>query len=218
LIDVIQRTVGDYDLHEWAMKPLAFANWLWPDVSFYEQQEEIIESVRDVKETYVVAGNKLGKDFVAGFIVLWFFLTRNPCKIITTSAKDQHLIVLWSEISWFIRHARFPLDYERGGVLKVNQRELWKYEGNAIDKGSYVQGMVASDDSIAAMGGHHAVPKIPDGLPHSLFLTDEVSSVRNACYDVASGWFERGFFFGNAWECNNWWKTNFKKGDLRISV
>jgi hypothetical protein len=217
LIDAPKRTVGDYDLREWALKPLALANWLWPEVSFYRQQEEIIESVRDVKETLVVAGNKLGKDFVAGFIITWFFLTRNPCRIVTTSAKDDHLRVLWGEINWFVQHARFPLSESQGGPLVVNQRELKKYlRDGSLCPTSYVKGMVAADDTIAAMGGHHAVPKVPDGLPHSLFVTDETSSVRDACYNVAAGWFERGFFFGNAWPTNNWWRRDFKVGDLAV--
>src|SRR5437879_4923464 len=71
--------------------PLFFAKLLWPDVKFYNKQREVIYSVRDNFETVVVAGHMLGKDFVTGFIVLWFFLTRHPCRIITTSVDYSQL-------------------------------------------------------------------------------------------------------------------------------
>ena len=41
--------------------PLKFAALNWPDIRFYAQQQEIIYSVVDNRETCVVAGNKLGK-------------------------------------------------------------------------------------------------------------------------------------------------------------
>lgn len=40
--------------------PLALQQLLWPRVYFYSKQREMIYSVRDNFETYVVAGNKLG--------------------------------------------------------------------------------------------------------------------------------------------------------------
>lgn len=41
--------------------PLKFAALLWPSVTFYKQQREIIYSIRDCDETHVVAGNQLGQ-------------------------------------------------------------------------------------------------------------------------------------------------------------
>lgn len=76
--------------------PLALADKLWPDVEFYDKQEEVIKAVLYSYETFVPAGNMLGKDFVTGFLVLWFFLTRHPCRIVTTSADHSQLeAVLW---------------------------------------------------------------------------------------------------------------------------
>lgn len=40
--------------------PLYFAHLCWPEVKFYDKQIEMIYSVRDNLETFVVAGNKLG--------------------------------------------------------------------------------------------------------------------------------------------------------------
>lgn len=40
--------------------PLVFAGVCWPRNVFYKEQVEIIRSVEKDRETYVVAGNKLG--------------------------------------------------------------------------------------------------------------------------------------------------------------
>lgn len=40
--------------------PLVFAEEFWPDVTFYREQVEVIESVEQDAETFVVAGNQLG--------------------------------------------------------------------------------------------------------------------------------------------------------------
>jgi hypothetical protein len=41
--------------------PFAMASFLWPDVKFYSRQREVIRSVRDNDETFVSAGNMLGR-------------------------------------------------------------------------------------------------------------------------------------------------------------
>ena len=155
--------------------PLKFKALLWPDVVFYDKQVDIIYSVRDNDETFVPAGNMLGKDYVAGFVCLWFFLSRNPCRIITTSAKDDHLKVLWGEINNFIQTTRFPLDSRLGGPLAVNHQSIRKVltNGERCPK-SYMQGMVASQDAIAAMQGHH-IAQTGDGVPRAMFVVDEAA-------------------------------------------
>jgi hypothetical protein len=189
--------------------PLKLASVNWPGINFYRQQQEIIYSVVDNRETVVVAGNKLGKDFVAAFIVLWFFLSRHPCRIITTSAKDDHLRVLWGEIGDLIQTSRYPLDHRQGGCLQVNHQELRKYVGGEIHKLSYCIGMVASQDKIAAMQGHH-IAATGDGVPRTMFVCDESSSVPDAYYRMADTWMDRALIFGNAWPCDNFFKYAVK--------
>ena len=65
-------------LERFQREPILFFRLLWPEVRFYDKQIEIIESVRDNDETFVPAGNMLGKDYVAAAVALWFFLTRHP--------------------------------------------------------------------------------------------------------------------------------------------
>jgi hypothetical protein len=189
--------------------PLKFSRLVWPGMTFYLQQQEIVYSVMDNRETIVVAANKMGKDFVAAFIVLWFFLTRHPCRIVTTSAKDDHLRVLWGEMGNLIQSAEYPLDVRQGGCLNVNARELRKVINGQIHKLSYCIGMVASQDKIAAMQGHH-IASTGDGVPRTLFVCDEASSVPHQYYIMADTWMDRALIFGNAWPCDNFFKYAVK--------
>ena len=139
---------------------LVLADAFWPTIHFYRQQQEIIRSVWENRITVVPAANEMGKDFVAAFIVLAFFLTRHPCRVVTTSAKDDHLRVLWGEIGQFLSTCRYPLMYDpKVGMtsgLIVNQREIKRVVESKPEDVSYVTGMVASEDKLAAMQGHHA--------------------------------------------------------------
>lgn len=202
--------------------PFELASVCWPDVTFYGKQREIIYSVEHNKETYVPAGNKMGKDFVAGFIIPWFFLTRYPCRIVTTSATAEHLRVLWGETHEFIRSSKYPLDTARGGPLIVLQREIRRIRNGEEDKKSYIISVVANQDSLGAMQGHH-IAITGDGIPRTLFVSDECSSVSDDYYIMACGWFDRMLAIGNPWQCNNFFKyaikgrpgTDDKGGDIK---
>jgi len=128
--------------------------------------------------------------------------------------------VLWGEIGNFIQTSTYPLKHEQGGCLRVNQRELRKYVRGEMHELSYCRGMVASQDKIAAMQGHHAGGSFFD--PHSLFVCDEASSVPDSYYAMADTWFDRALIFGNPWPCSNFFyravkgnpATNDPGGDL----
>jgi hypothetical protein len=196
--------------------PIAFAKRLWPDVTFYREQRAMIHSALDNDETYVTAGNMLGKDFTAGFIALYFFLTRHPCRIVTTSAKDDHLRVLWGEINRYIQTCKVPLDAKQGGPLLVNHQDIRKLINGQKCPISYMIGLVASADTIAAMQGHH-VAKTGDGIPRTMFMCDESSSVMDAYYKMATTWANRLFIFGNPWPCENFFRRGVRGGDLKRS-
>lgn len=200
--------------------PLKLKELLWPDVTFYDKQKQIIYSVLENDETVVPAGNMLGKDFVSGFITLYFFLSCHPCRIITTSVKDDHLRVLWGEIGRYIQTSKYDLSHKGGGPLVVNHHELKKVVNGQIDALSYVKGMVAAEG--AAMQGHH-IAKTGDGIPRTLFVVDEASGVNNEYYVMARTWADRILVIGNPWPCSNFFKhavtgrpgSNDRGGDIK---
>ena len=158
----------------------------------------------DNSETIVVAGNMLGKDFVAGFICLWFFLVHREVRVVTTSVKDDHLRVLWGEIGRFIRTCQAPLNVERGGPLVVNHRDVRKVRHGEVCPISYMRGMVS--ESGEGMAGHHAA--------HTLFVIDEASGVDDVVYQAGSTWAARKLIFGNPNPCENFFRRMVRDGDL----
>lgn len=200
-----------------AQDPVKFTRWLWPDVTLYQQQADILESVRDNDSTIVVAGNMLGKDFTAGIVVLWFFLTRSPCRIVTTSADHSQLeAVLWGEVRRFINTAQYPLDHRRGGPLVVNHLQLRRIFTTGPRKGqmcprSYVVGRTAAKGE--GMLGHH-IEETGDGVPRTLFIADEASGVDDLSWERASTWARRMLAIGNPFPCENFFKKGVKGGDL----
>lgn len=177
----------------------------WPNVTFYDKQWEVIESVHENDETTVVAGNMLGKDFVSGFIVVWFFCTRTPCRIVTTSVKDDHLIVLWSEIKRFISTSVIPLDFKSGGFLLLQERKIKKIVNGEIDDYSYVLGRVSSN--IEGLQGHHAL--------HTLAIGDEASGLDDEVHKSMDSWAKKMLWIGNPWPCQTFFRKQHDEGDIK---
>lgn len=185
---------------------------LWPDVTFYRQQRDIIRSVEENDETLVHAGNMLGKDYVAGFIALAFFLTRTPCRVVTTSVDGTQLEgVLWGEIRRFIQTARYPLAVEKGGPLVINHLHIRQVYKGQVCGISYLLGRVAAKGE--GMLGHH-VAKVGDGMPRTLFIADEASGVEDISWERADTWAERKLAIGNPYPCQSFFYRGVKAGDI----
>lgn len=203
-VDYVLHGVGPREID-----PFELGAALWPDDKWASYQRRVVYSVWNNVETTVKAGNKLGKDYKGGFIATVGFLTRHPCRIITTSAKDQHLRVLWGEIGERIRRSRAPLDVKRGGPLIINHQSIGKMVDGERCPLSYIMGMVAGADSMASMQGHH-IALTGDGIWRTMFMCDEASSVNHEYYRMARSWFNRAYIFGNPWPCNNFFWQAFK--------
>ena len=202
--------------YQYVTDPLKFKGILWPHVDFYDKEIDIIYSVHDNDETVCVAGNMLGKDFTAAFIVLWFFLTRSPCRIVTTSVDAMQLEgVLWGEIRRFIQLAKYPLSHEQGGPLIINHLHLRKMNPRTkvVDGLSYCLGRVAKKGE--GMLGHHVARPVPDdGIPRTLFVADEASGVDDVSYERAETWANRILVIGNPYECQNFFRRAVDGGDI----
>ena len=74
----------------------------------FQEQEQVLLSVRDNHETFVHAANQTGKTLIAAIIAIWFFVSRTPARVIISSSNETQLeSVLWSEICQLIRSAAF---------------------------------------------------------------------------------------------------------------
>lgn len=185
--------------------PIKFQQLMWPDIHFYKKQRDILYSVVDNDETFAVAGNELGKDFVGGFIALWAFMCHKEVRVVTTSVHDDHLRVLWAEIMRFIRTSKYPMTVRDGGPLHCNHRDIRKMVNGEMCEVSYLIGKVSEKGE--GMAGHHAA--------YTLFLMDEASGIDDLAYTQCGTWGKKAFIFGNPNPCNNFFRSAIKEGDIK---
>lgn len=198
----------------WLEEPLRFQASFWPHVKFYDKQVKAIHSVRDNIETIVPAGNMLGKDFLAAFVALWFFFSnysmtrRNASvRIVTTSVRDDHLRVLWSEIARFASSSVVPLLYDQGGPLTMVHHELrHSSERKLRNPINYIVGIVSAKGE--GLQGHHAA--------NTLGIIDEASGVEQDVYDMMCTWAKRRLIIGNPNPCSNFFFKGVNAGDLLL--
>jgi hypothetical protein len=188
--------------------PIKFAREFWPDNRFYKEQQEIIYSTVEDDETFVVAGNMLGKDYVAGFICLYTFLVYREVRVVTTSVRADHLRVLWGEIGRFVSTCKYPLDARKGGPLILNHWDIRKIRDGNLDTISYLRGMVSEKGE--GMAGHHA--------EHTLGVIDEASGVDDVVYTQMGTWAKHILAFGNPNPTTNFFYKNIRAGNLLAEV
>lgn len=190
------------------INPFALIKRVWPDITLYQQQKEIIKSVWFNRETIVPAGNMLGKDYVAALVALVFFLTRKEARVVSTSVDAPQLEkVLWGEMKRLINTASIELP------LKVNHLDIRKLDnkGNEIDM-TYLIGRTAKEPE--GLLGHH----LPWGgenndIPSTLMLYDEASSIPDELFDVTETWRHRMLAIGNCYPTTNYFYRSSEEGN-----
>jgi len=191
--------------------PMKFVSFCWPQILLYDKQVDILYSLRDNDETVVYAGNKLGKDFIAALAVIWFFASRTPCRIITSSAGQSQLrSVLWGEMSNFLMTSLYPFPFT------VNDLLLRKETSPGIlDPKSYVRGIVTNAPE--NLQGHH-LAEGPNEEPRTLALFDEASGINDEFNDAVETWAHRKLIIGNPLPCSNFFFRSSKDGDIKKEI
>lgn len=186
--------------------PVLFQRLCWPDLTLYDRQVEILYSLRDNDETIVPAGNALGKDFVTAFAVLWFFCSRTPCRIVTSSVDQPQLKgVLWGEIRRFVTTSKYPLP------IQMNDLLIRQMINGQVEPRSYLIGRVTAKGE--GLLGHH-IERRMDGIPRTLAVFDEASGIDQESYEATDTWAHRKLIIGNPYPCTNFFFKGVKEGDL----
>jgi hypothetical protein len=230
-----QRDVDRYPF----VDPLKFGKELWPHVTFTRQQRDIIYSTVGNDETVVVAANMMGKDFVSAFVILHFFMTRTPVRVVTTSADYSQLeAVLWGELRRFIQTSRIPLEHTKGGPLIVNHMHLRKLirpddnlpvtygDMSRYDKPVNNKPMkkgwrdrVRLSPTQQVCGLSYCIGRVAakgEGmLGHHIADTGDGIPRTLAVFDEASGVTNESFERASTWayECSNYFRQAVKEGD-----
>lgn len=186
--------------------PVAFAKMCWPHVTLYDKQREMLYSVEFNKTTYVKSANMMGKDFIAGIIIVKHFICHPEVRILGSSVTDAQLGVLRSEVNRFIETSKVPLLKKHGGLLTVNYDGITKLlpDRSGDDKTSYVKFMTTSTGE--ALAGHHA--------EWTLLVADEASGLTKQVKTFTEGWAKKAFIFGNPHECQNFYREACDQGDI----
>jgi len=188
--------------------PIEFARVHWPDVRFYKQQQDIIYSVVENDETVVPAGNELGKDFVAAFIILWFFCSRMPARIVATGPSERQVEdVLWGEIKRFVDTSKYKLPVQYSHMLLRRVRK----DGSVVPA-CEVRGQVAQKGE-SLLGRH--TPRGPGGLPMTMAVFDEGSGIDDVPYESSDTWAHRKLIIGNPRPCTNFFFRGVQGGDVK---
>lgn len=205
--------------------PVIWAKRCWPHINLYDRQREILYSVRDVERTYVPAGHQLGKDFIAAVAALWWFISRRPSRVVTSSVQAAQLNdILWGEIRRLIKESRveLPIHYNHMRVRQVYEHAIGNGSpGNDsfVPRCEMVGRVVNKGESL--FGRHlerHAVGPDGDGLnvPRILALFDEASGMDNTAYEGADTWANcHMLVIGNPYPCQNFFRQGVKEGQVK---
>ena len=184
--------------------PIKFQHLCWPHITLFDKQEEILRSLHDNVETFVHAGNELGKDFVSAIACLWFFASRSPCYVVTTSSNAHQLqVVLWGEMRRMLAESKYKFPFE------VTHMRIRRYQKDgSIEPQSEIMGKVVQKGE--SFQGFHLLQDIP----RTLCLFDEASAIDDTFYDAATSWAHRILVIGNPMNNLNFFYRGCKKGDL----
>jgi len=194
--------------------PLKFTLLCWPKIKLYDKQAEVLYSVRDNLETYVHAANEVGKDFIAAIVAIWFFASRSPARVITSSSGETQLEqILWSEIKQRIATSEyvFPwkVDHLRIRRFKNGKNGAGYRNGDdPFDPLSYIIGHVTK--TVENFQGHH----LPQDKARVLYIGDEASGIDDPFYDAADSWAHRKLIIGNPLNAMNFFYRHCKGGDM----
>lgn len=189
---------------------VTFQQWMWPHVTFYAKQWEVMLSAEFDKQTVCPAGNMLGKDFLAGYFIPSVFCRygnggahkNDTVRVVCSSVDDNQLKgVLWGEIKRAIQSMQYDV-----GLIVRDEMRVTKKIGDKEDPISYIWCRVASlQNEGAGLQGHHAT--------NTWGVIDEAAGFQHAFKLKMDEWAKHELIIGNCHQCQNFFKYAVKGGD-----
>lgn len=156
----------------WMVDPVAFVREVFhvePD----RWQAEAMKALVVEDRVSIRSGHGVGKSALMAWVVIWWMLTRFPCKIAATAPTSHQLQdVLWGEIAKWIK------------LLDPALRELFNVKADRIELKSnplesFAVARTARKEQPEAFQGFHS--------ENMLFLVDEASGVEDIIFQVGQG-------------------------------
>jgi phage terminase large subunit len=136
-------------------------------------QAEALQAVGQHDRVSIRSGHGVGKTTLEAWLILWFLLTRQNCKVpVAANSQDQLRDTIWPEIGKW--HRTLPdalkamIDVQAERIVIVHDPE-----------GAFAVRRTASKDNPEALQGFHA--------EHLLFLIDEASGIPDIVFEVGMG-------------------------------
>ena len=196
-----------HELAQYRDDPAALVKRLWPYIALPPYQQEILDSVRNNKHTFVHSGHKMGKSLVAALATMWFFLTRSPATVLLISAKEQQLEqVIWAEILTLLQRSseRLPV-----AVNRLRLRVIDDESEEPVPKHE-VLGCSASEPE--SLQGHN-LPPGNDGEPSVLVVCEEASAIPDRFIEALLPQSHRLLAIGNPLRVEGWFYEGCKRGN-----
>ena len=137
-------------------------------------QAELLEQVaKGTRKISVRSGHGTGKSTVASWTILWYFLTKHPCKIVLTAPTSSQLFdALFSEVKSWIKKLPDALQ----NLLEVTSDRV-------------VLIAAPQDKFISVRTSRAEVPEAMAGIHSSnvLLVVDEASGIPEAVFEAAAG-------------------------------
>jgi len=176
----------------------------------WEKHIEICKAFVTNDRITVRSGHSLGKDFLSGFLSLWFLYSFEPAVVITTGPTERQVNkVIWGEISKYWRNSLYPLYgelltneikiaddwYALGFTAKETNQTIGKFQGlkgknilvivteaQAVEDVIFdqIEGIMTSDNSKLYLAGN---PLRTDGYFYRSFSDPTFKKFALSCYD-----------------------------------
>lgn len=225
---------------------MALKRLWWPGVRFWDKEVEIIRSVQEYKETYLVSANKMGKDYTAGWIVLTFFMApwlyfpaevflrveeRRKREVLADSALAEKPHWLWHTrriVTTSVDGDQLRnLWGEIGRFIQTSKRPISSDHGGPLTVNmrditfSAERWGAGSADPLNYLIGR--VTATGEGISgahaeYNMMVIDEASSSSDVIYEFAQGWAKKFLVFGNPNQCENFFKRAVKGGSVRAAA
>lgn len=161
----------------WKRDPVYFARTVLGVTTLWERQVQILEAVRDCRRVAVPSCYESGKTMCASVAAVWWLLSHQPSKVITTApGLRQVRDLLWTEIR--ARHA--GLKKTLGGDPGLGTPTLTEWR---IDADWFAVGFATSPDKASEnatrMHGYHS--------PNLLVILDEAGGIAREVWSAIDG-------------------------------
>ena len=137
-------------------------------------QAELLNKVATgQRKISVRAGHGVGKSAAASWTIVWYFLTKHPCKIVLTAPTSSQLFdALFSEVKSWIRKLPEALQT----LLEVTSDRVVLL---AAPQDAFISCRTARAETPEAMAGVHS--------QNVLLVVDEASGIPEQVFEAASG-------------------------------